>query len=220
MDKPAMVQRITDITEDLNRLTNTLYSLTMSDTQRYPENYEALSVDAAHRAEVITCKIRNLVLLSTSVERDAFFTDSAGAMDILIDEQDGVLEIRLPGLLPKKKKWANCDFLTAPFAAAMSAYLKDHPMLRFQHCVICFSHIYNRALPERRVRDYDNIEMKKLLDIAAAYLMEDDSGLLCDAYNTTELGDSDCMVISIMEPDRFPKWLEEHRQTMKSIKDF
>ncbi len=32
MDKPALVQRITDITEDLNRLTNTLYSVTMSDT--------------------------------------------------------------------------------------------------------------------------------------------------------------------------------------------
>ena len=84
-------------------------------------------------------------------------------------------------------------------------------MTHFQNCVICFSHIYDRALPERRIRDYDNIEMKNLLDIITAYLLEDDSGQLCDAYHTTKLGDSDCTIVSIMARERFPRWLEEHK---------
>jgi len=220
MDKSLVIQRITSIIDDLNRLINMLYSLSITDAKRYPENYEVLSIDAAHRAEVIACRLRNLVLLSCSPNKDSFFSDSADAMEIQIDNRDGVIEIHLPCLLPKKKRWTDCDFITTPFAAALRKYSMEHPAFRFEHCVICFSHIYNKELPERRVRDYDNIELKKLLDIATAYLMTDDGALLCDAYNTTELGDTDCVVISIMAPDRFPAWLEEHQQALKTIKDF
>ena len=52
-------------------------------------------------------------------------------------------------------------------------------MPQFKHCVVCFSNIYNRELPERRVRDYDNLELKRLLDVAASFMLVDDSGLWC-----------------------------------------
>jgi hypothetical protein len=50
--------------------------------------------------------------------------------------------------------------------------------------------------------------------------MTDDSGLLCDAYNTTELGGTDCTLVSIMDKDSFPKWLEARKNNVESIKDF
>ena len=46
------------------------------------------------------------------------------------------------------------------------------------------------------------------------------TGLLCDAYNTAELGDQDCTKIYIMEKQRFPQWLTEHKTSLKSISDF
>lgn len=70
------------------------------------------------------------------------------------------------------------------------------------------------------MRDYDNLEQKKLLDIATAYLLTDDAGLLCDAYNTTELGESDCTRIFIMDSARFPEWLDNRKTAIKSIRDF
>ena len=50
--------------------------------------------------------------------------------------------------------------------------------------------------------------------------MEDDTGLLCDAYNTTELGDSDCTRITIMGKERLSEWLEKRKSSIKSISDF
>lgn len=220
MDRPVLVQKITGILGEIDRLTNTLYSLSMTDARRYPENYEVLSIDAAHRAEVIACRLRNLVYVTTSAKKDDYLLSAAEAMEIEVSSRDGVIEIVLPCLLPKKKKGENCDFLAGPLASAMGVFAAEHQMPRMGHCVICFSHIYDRKLPERRVRDYDNIEMKKLLDVAASYILTDDNGLLCDAYNTTELGDADRTVISIMESERFPRWLEERRPVLKSIKDF
>jgi len=50
--------------------------------------------------------------------------------------------------------------------------------------------------------------------------MADDSGLLCDAYNTTELGDQNGTHIYIMEKSRFAGWLSGRKKELKSISDF
>ena len=39
------------------------------DIQRYPENYETMSTEAALRAEGIACQLRNLLYASTSVPK-------------------------------------------------------------------------------------------------------------------------------------------------------
>ncbi len=80
--------------------------------------------------------------------------------------------------------------------------------------------MYDQALPTRRVRDYDNLEEKQLLDLLSTFVMADDTGLLCDAYNTTELGEQDCTKIFVMEKQRFPQWLAERKASLKSISDF
>ena len=86
--------------------------------------------------------------------------------------------------------------------------------------MVCFSHIYSRDLPDRRVRDYDNLELKQLLDIVASFLMTDDSGLLCDAYNTTEIGENDATRISVMDSGQFSIWLQAREKALQAISDF
>lgn len=83
-----------------------------------------------------------------------------------------------------------------------------------------FSHIYAQELPERRIRDYDNLELKQFLDVAASFILTDDNGLLCDAYNTTELGEEDCTRLFLMDSTQFPAWLAERQNGVKSISDF
>lgn len=60
MDRATLSKRITSILSDLTRLTNALYALNTTDIQRYPENYEVLSTDAALRAERIACRLRHM----------------------------------------------------------------------------------------------------------------------------------------------------------------
>ena len=124
-----------------------------------------------------------------------------------------------PGLLPKRKTRQSSEFLLDPFNAALGRYVQEHPVPRFRHCAVCFCSVYDRALPKRRIRDYDNLELKQLLDVAAAYLLVDDSGLLCDTYNTTELGDTDCTRIVIMESTRFPAWMNERQATLEPVQN-
>ena len=189
LERAVLSHRITSILSDISRLTNALYALNTTDIQRYPDNYEVLSTDAALRAERIACRLRHLLYATTSVTRDEYLTSAAVMQGIEIRSEDGILEITLPCLHPKRKQRQSTEYLLDPFTAALSQYTKSNPMPRMRHCVVCFSLVYNRDLPERRVRDYDNLELKQFLDVAASFLLTDDSGLLSEHQGCDRDGD-------------------------------
>ena len=220
MDRSVISSRIRRISSDINKLSSTLCAMENTDIEKYPENYAMLSTDAALRSELIACRIRHLLYGSTQVKKAEYLASAGVVQGIHIQETDGVLEITLPCLLPKKKQRQSTEFLLDPLYFTMSQYADSHMLPMFKHCVVCFSHIYSQELPANRIRDYDNLEMKQLLDVLATFIMEDDTGLLVDAYNTTELGDTECTCISVMDKSRFPRWLEERESRLETISDF
>ena len=220
MEKQIISKRITSILDDITRLQSALYAMNTADIQRYPDNYEVLSTDAALRSETITCRLRHLIYATTSIKKPAYLQSAATMQGIEIKEKNGIIEIIVPSLLPKRKQWKSSEFLTDPIYFALSNYVEKNPFPKFRHCVVYFSHIYNKELPRRRMKDYDNLELKQLLDVISTFIMTDDSGLLCDAYNTTTLGKVDCTCISVMDKDRFSEWLLERQNRLESISDF
>ena len=179
-----------------------------------------LSTDAALRSELITCKVRHLIYSSTGLKKAQYLTAAGIVQGIGITCQNDLLEITLPCLLPKRKQRQSTEFLIDPIYFTLSQYADSHVLPKFEHCVVCFSHIYSQELPLRRVRDYDNLELKQLLDVISTFVMEDDTGLLCDAYNTTEIGENDCTRITVMDKNRFSEWLKKREKSLKSISDF
>lgn len=220
MERSIISRRISDIQNNLSRLNNNVCAMDLLDIQRYPENYETMSTDAALRAEGIACQLRSLIYASTSVRKKDYLIKASEVHGIEIRYEDGILEITLPRLLPKKRARRSSLFLIDPLNAALGKYAEEHGLPHFRECVVCVSHVYDHELPDWCRMDYDNLQQKQLLDMVALYVMEDDSGLLCDAYNTTELGDKDCTYISIMEKGAFPEWLRNRQEGLKSISDF
>lgn len=192
----------------------------ITDTDAYGKNYEKLSLDAALRAEKIACSLRNLIFAANLIEKPVLMEKTAEIQGIEIHHTDDHVEIILPGLMPKRTKRVNTTYLTDPLYYSLQNYTREHTLPHFKECVVCFSHIFDKNLASRRIRDYDNLECKQILDTAASFLMTDDSGLFCDAYHTTEFGDKDCTILTIMETGAFPKWLKEQKAKGNSISDF
>jgi len=220
LDRQIINKRIEGITNDIEKLVRTLHAMESIDISQYPENYEMLSTDAALRSELITCRLRNLIYGTAGVRKADYLASAGIVQGIEIKCENGILEIKLPCLLPKKKQRKSTEFLVDPLYFTLSSYMSNHSVPHFRECVVCFSHIYDRELSTRRVRDYDNLELKQILDVVCAFVMEDDTGLLCDAYNTTELGDGDCTRITVMGKERFAEWLDKRKNSIKSISDF
>jgi hypothetical protein len=220
LDRAVISSRISRITSDISKLSATLYAIENTDIEQYPGNYAMLTTDAALLSEMIACKIRHLIYQSTNIKKPVYLASAGMAQGIEIKQDDGVLQISLPSLLPKRKQRQSTEFLTDPLYFTLSQYADKNMLPMYRHCVVCFSHIYSEHLPSNRIRDYDNLEMKQLLDVLATFIMEDDSGLLVDAYNTTEIGETNCTCISIMDKIRFPRWLEERENSLQTISDF
>lgn len=220
MNKYTLSTRLSRIQEELPKLSSTLSAMKITDTDTYGKNYEELSLDAALRAERIACSLRNLIFAANLVSKPLLMENVAAMQEISMKHDTDHVEITLPGLLPKRTKRVNTTYLTDPLYYCLETYAKEHTLPRFKECVVCFTHVFDRALSSRRVRDYDNLECKQILDTVASFLMTDDSGLFCDAYHTTEYGDRDYTLLTIMKTSCFPEWLKEQKEKGIYISDF
>ena len=131
LERKIISHRIGSILDDISRLSNALYAMDTTDIQRYPDNYEVLSTDAALRAEKIACRLRHLIYSSTTIRKGDYLTSAGIVHGIEVVYEDGVLEVTLPGLLPKRKQRQNTEFLLDPFYFSLEQYAKEHPMPRF-----------------------------------------------------------------------------------------
>ncbi len=220
MERQFIFRRINNILDDLSRLQSTLYAMNLTDIQRYSENYETLATDAVLRGEQIACRLRHLIYTTTSIKKADYMKSASLVHGTQIEMNDGIMEITFPSLMPKRKQWQSSEFLIDPLYFALNDYCDHRIPEKFKECVVCFVSVYCKDLPNRRIRDYDNVELKQALDVIGTFLLEDDSGRLCDVYNSTELGETDCTRIFIMRKERFPKWLGKRQKQIQTISDF
>ena len=188
MDRNMVTRRITDIRKELLKLQNDVCAMDSVDIGRYPKHYEALSTETALRAEKVACRLRSLIYASSNVTKTEYLARAVDVHGVRVAYEEGIMEVVMPRLLPKKKMRQSQLFLLDPLHAALKRYAEKRPLPRFQECVVCMSHVYDRALPEWRMPDYDNLQQKEVLDMVALYVMADDSGRFCDVYHTTEPG--------------------------------
>lgn len=219
MDEKIVLQRISAIEDNTEKLRNSLFAMKITDLQKYPANYEELSTDAALRAERIACQLRNLIYATGITQKTVYMKKAAKTHGIQISGTAGILTIRLPGLLPKRKAHVNTAFLNEPLHYALNEYLQQHPLPIYTNCVVCFVQAYDGRLPLRRIRDYDNLEFKQILDTISPFIFKDDSGLYCDSYYTTILEDTDYTTVHIMDKSVFPEWLKIEKKLKSDLSE-
>lgn len=219
MDEQLYAARLREIQQEILQLNNATYAMAAYDKQRYPENFLEISLDTAVRAERIACKMRHLIGAYGTVKPSALMGQAIDAQGITIqeDETNGTVVISIPRLLPRWKKNRSGEFLNRPLQYALEQYCREHPIRKYDVCAVCFVHIYDQQLSLGRIRDYDNLQMKHVLDTIATYLMLDDNGLLCDVYHSSIYGETDCTRIYVMPQPRLPDFISELKIYPESI---
>src|SRR5699024_8536980 len=176
-----------------------------------------LLTDAALLAEKTTCRLRNLLFDTAPTPRPDYFSRAAVEQGVSVTYRDGIFRVRLPRLLLKKRQKSSAAFLLPPLQTALDGFCKTHPFPLYDHCVVCVEHVYDAALPHSQMRDYDNLQLKPVLDMVALYAMQDDSGALCDLYQTSCLEFEPCTRVNILPLESFPNWLESHWKASNTI---
>ena len=90
-----------------------------------------LLTDAALLAEKSTCRLRNLLFDTAPIPRPDYLSRVAAAQGVSVSYQDGILCVRLPRLLPKKRQKSSTAYLLPPLQAALDSFCKAHPFPLF-----------------------------------------------------------------------------------------
>lgn len=207
---------ITDFTHEVtlaedrcHRLLDTLRTLELVDIYRFPERGEELTTTAALQAEMLTCHLRNILFDAAGASPSGYYASAAKLHGTEVRSGNGIFTVTLPRLMPKKRCRDSDEFLLAPVRYLLDAFFKARDDPPLGTCTVCVEHIYSRDAPGAPVRDYDNLQLKKLLDLVTLYAMVDDSGKYCDLFQTTAWADKPCTRISVMTRERFPRWLKD-----------
>ena len=188
------------LSNDLDRVAGTLEAI-----ERYNPREELYKL--VRQAEVDTVQLRNLAARTDRSKILQFYGEASEALNIEIREYRDWLRISLPAILPKRNRSYEQDFLLVPMRHALIEFLRENPRERMRQSTVCIVHQYDASKSPRRVRDYDNIETKRYLDVIEALFLSNDSGLNISVYQCTELGDADAAVFYLMKPEVLPKWL-------------
>jgi hypothetical protein len=151
----------------------------------FPALYQSLTVEAALETEKTACRIRHLIYSSAGIPQRELMKKVADVHGIDIKYDGGIFTATLPALLPKKKKAYNFEFITDPLHFALEEFFESENTVKFEKCTVVFEHIYDSKTPSRRICDYDNIEVKPVLDTVSAFVMTDDGGRFCDVFHTS-----------------------------------
>ena len=219
MNREELYDRIMLEHRNLIQIHKKLYETQHLPPGATPDEIADLLTDAALLAEKTTCRLRNLLFDTAPTPRPDYFSRAAVEQGVSVSYQDGILCVRLPRLLPKKRQKSSAAFLLPSLQAALDGFCKMHPFPAFGHCVVCVEHVYDAALPHGQMRDYDNLQLKPLLDMIALYAMQDDSGSLCDLYQTSCLELEPCTRVTVLPREAFPPWLESHKNSGKALSE-
>jgi len=206
MTKNVIQKKLIACNEDLDSISKKLYEVREMEQNNDYEGYRETALEIARNAERFTCKIRELVSDTVIYNKKEFMIDLSKSQGITIDTEETWLKIVMPFLLPKRKISQSCSFIKVPLSYALTDFVSKRRIKRFDNCVVCFRNIY--TMNGKIIRDHDNIESKKILDIITGYLLIDDTGLLCSNFYTTSIGESEQTEIYIIPKVDFEKWLK------------
>lgn len=123
---------------------------------------------------------------------------------------EGWFAVRIPALLPKKET-GSAEYIRSFLYPAMRDFFKKKNPIRFTDCVLIYRHVYNRAHPERKKRDHDNIEINMVSDIITMYVMPDDGPDFCSHYYCSAEGMEDRTEVYVIPKKDFPMWVVMER---------
>lgn len=191
MENPKYILLMRQVASDFDGISHELFQIA-NDLERIDQfNPQQKLFGLVRGAEVSTVSLRNLTARTVHDDVAPFYSEVADLLGIKIEESHDWIKITVPAILPKRNQRDNQAFLTRPLRYALLDFLKENPMERFGACAICIVHQYDEALGIRRIRDYDNIETKRYLDVIESMLLTNDSGLLCTVLQATQVADRD-----------------------------
>jgi len=203
MDRTEINTTITKLKKEGLNFMDSLELLNNTDPEKYPDTYEELVIRNYYLLETMTIKMRKLIFSNAKINQLKIMKEISEiqGIEVTMDDSHEIINIKLPALLPKKK--GNSSNIFEPFYNYLETYFSTINFEKLSESVICFLYYYDEKTSKRKLKDYDNYEQKKVLDILATFILKDDCSKNIDLYQSTMPSANNFTKIIIFKKERF-----------------
>lgn len=219
MNRVQYNHQINDLQGDLKQVECTLSALQTTNPDRYSENMEALSLDAAYQMEALTCRMRHIIYRNTEISKPEYLSGAIAATGLVLQYSDRTVSVILPELIPNRKRIAGHEFIAGPLFQALAEAAQRNALPKFTTCTLCIVHSFAPGWRDRITPDYDNLELKAIQDLLAAFCLVDDSMKYCNRYETTRTDTFSHTEFHIIRQEDFFSLLEQENGSKAAKKD-
>ncbi len=180
-------ETITSITSRTLKLLRDLEPLHMDSN---PFDRTSQLIKAALDGEYLAKDLRRLLIVTSIATKDEVYKSvcEINGYDVRVDGD--VTVITMPPLPLKSRPLSNCAYLIAPLVYCLEKFTRENEVRMYDRCVVEIKHCFPPETPLRYLHDYDNLEVKKLLDAIALFFLVDDNIKKCRLYHIGEESDS------------------------------
>ena len=173
-------RQLTTVQNAHRQLGNTLIAMQHARADGQAGNLEGLSLDGAHQAEDLACKMRHLIYQRGEISRQQYLAGALPSTEVRFTfTRDSALLV-LPPLMPDRRNAKSREYLSGLVYAALAEAAFADPLPQFDRCVLGIVHCLVPTPGCRTAPDYDNIELKTVQDLLARNVVEEDRRSLCD----------------------------------------
>ncbi len=192
-------QYIERVSEELKKMRKTAEALRYEYEKDNEEKASRLTNDLVAKSEELTKMIRYGAAYTFAEKKECISKNAADSMGITVDKNGDVVEITLPFLLPKKKSH-DSRYIGDVLHYVLSKTAVNNKYRIYEKAVVVFIYTYSHT-GLIHLKDYDNIESKKVLDIISLFMLPDDNPEACSVLHKMEHGEKDITRVLIM-PER------------------
>ena len=214
MEHKQYKQHLMKLSSDFEGISQELNSLAlrMEKLPRYDPQQELYSLTKA--VEQCTVQHRNVTSRFMTEAEPPIYETIASALNVRVEEERKWIKITVPAILPGRRSRDGTIYITKPLRYRLVEFQRTNPIERFESCAICIVHKYDEALGVRRIRDYDNIETRRYLDVIESILLTKSGGPSCCVFQMTQVTDRDATEFYLMDPSTLPSWLDQQQRSM------
>lgn len=128
--------------------------------------------------------------------------------EISIEEDIHWIKISMPAVVPGKKRRTSPPYLIQPLRDALAEWVRTEGHALFRSCVIVVEHEYDATCGVPRYLDYDNIEVKGIIDVITSRLLTDDSSRLVHIHQAAKDSNRDRTNLYVMSQYSFWHWVD------------
>lgn len=192
-DVKVKLKHIKDRADKISADADGVSALIGVDYDKYNVELSELAIDS----EILALNSREIVMKSSGGEKERIVHEISALHDILITRENNLIKIDMPPLPIKSRKYISSNFVTTPLWNAAEDFIKHHTVEKIDQCLITVCHLYPGEKASFRVGDYDNREMKKVLDIVSLFFLIDDNCQHCDVLYTSHESNTCRTVITL-----------------------